>query len=40
VVLLAGKGHEASIIGPRGPVPYDERTVAVAALAALGYGQG
>jgi UDP-N-acetylmuramoyl-L-alanyl-D-glutamate--2,6-diaminopimelate ligase len=40
VVLLAGKGHEASIIGPRGPVPYDERAVAVAALAALGYGTG
>jgi UDP-N-acetylmuramoyl-L-alanyl-D-glutamate--2,6-diaminopimelate ligase len=40
VVLLAGKGHEASIIGPRGPVPYDERAVAVAALAALGYEAG
>jgi UDP-N-acetylmuramoyl-L-alanyl-D-glutamate--2,6-diaminopimelate ligase len=37
VVLLAGKGHEASIIGPAGPVPYDEREAALAALAALGY---
>jgi UDP-N-acetylmuramoyl-L-alanyl-D-glutamate--2,6-diaminopimelate ligase len=37
VVLLAGKGHERSIIGPDGPVPYDERSTAVAALAALGY---
>jgi len=37
IVLLAGKGHEQSIIGPDGPIPYDERTTAVAALAALGY---
>ena len=37
VVLLAGKGHEASIIGPGGPVPYDERRAAEAALAAMGY---
>jgi UDP-N-acetylmuramoyl-L-alanyl-D-glutamate--2,6-diaminopimelate ligase len=37
VVLLAGKGHEASIIGPAGPVAYDERATARAALAALGY---
>jgi UDP-N-acetylmuramoyl-L-alanyl-D-glutamate--2,6-diaminopimelate ligase len=37
VVLLAGKGHERSIIGPDGPVPYDERSVALEALAALGY---
>ena len=37
VVLLAGKGHEASIIGPDGPVPYDERTAALEALARLGY---
>ena len=40
VVLLAGKGHEASIIGPDGPVPYDERATAVAALDRLGYGTG
>ena len=28
VVLLAGKGHETSIIGPHGPAPWDERRVA------------
>ncbi|MBA2382594.1 MAG: UDP-N-acetylmuramoyl-L-alanyl-D-glutamate--2,6-diaminopimelate ligase [Chloroflexi bacterium] len=38
IVLLAGKGHEQSIIGPDGPRPYDERTAALAALAALGFG--
>jgi len=37
IVLLAGKGHERSIIGPAGPVPYDERATAEAALARLGY---
>jgi UDP-N-acetylmuramoyl-L-alanyl-D-glutamate--2,6-diaminopimelate ligase len=37
IVLLAGKGHEQSIIGPDGPVPYDERSTAEGALAALGY---
>jgi UDP-N-acetylmuramoyl-L-alanyl-D-glutamate--2,6-diaminopimelate ligase len=37
VVLLAGKGHEQSIIGPDGPVAYDERAAALAALDALGY---
>jgi UDP-N-acetylmuramoyl-L-alanyl-D-glutamate--2,6-diaminopimelate ligase len=37
IVLLAGKGHEQSIIGPDGPVPYDERATALAALARLGY---
>ncbi len=40
VVLLAGKGHEASIIGPDGPVPYDERTTALEALGRLGFGGG
>ena len=40
VVLLAGKGHETSIIGPGGPVPYDERRTAEAALAAMGYEAG
>jgi len=40
VVLLAGKGHEASIIGPDGPVPYDERIAAVEALSRLGYQTG
>jgi UDP-N-acetylmuramoyl-L-alanyl-D-glutamate--2,6-diaminopimelate ligase len=37
VVLLAGKGHEHSIIGPDGPVAYDERTTALDALARLGF---
>ena len=37
IVLLGGKGHEQSIIGPDGPVAYDERTTAIDALAALGY---
>jgi UDP-N-acetylmuramoyl-L-alanyl-D-glutamate--2,6-diaminopimelate ligase len=38
VVLLAGKGHEQSIIYPDGPHPWDERSEAVAALGRLGYG--
>ncbi len=37
IVLLAGKGHEQSIIGPDGPVAYDERSTAVAVLATMGY---
>jgi UDP-N-acetylmuramoyl-L-alanyl-D-glutamate--2,6-diaminopimelate ligase len=37
IVLLAGKGHETSIIGPDGPVAYDERATALAALAELGF---
>ncbi|HEY8633286.1 MAG TPA: cyanophycin synthetase, partial [Candidatus Limnocylindrales bacterium] len=37
IVLLAGKGHEQSIIGPDGPVPYDERTTALEALNAMGF---
>jgi UDP-N-acetylmuramoyl-L-alanyl-D-glutamate--2,6-diaminopimelate ligase len=37
-VLLAGKGHETSIIGPNGPVAWDERAETEAALHALGYG--
>jgi UDP-N-acetylmuramoyl-L-alanyl-D-glutamate--2,6-diaminopimelate ligase len=37
IVLLAGKGHEQSIIGPDGPVAYDERATALAALARLGH---
>ena len=37
VVLLAGKGHERSIIGPKGAVAYDERATAEAALARLGF---
>ncbi|HET9345972.1 MAG TPA: hypothetical protein VFO05_09730, partial [Candidatus Limnocylindrales bacterium] len=38
IVVLAGKGHETSIIGPGGPVAYDERRTAFDALAGLGYG--
>ncbi len=38
IVLLAGKGHEQAIIGPDGPVPWDERTEAEAALRRAGYG--
>ena len=38
VVVLLGKGHEASIIGPGGPRPWDERAAAEAALRAAGYG--
>jgi UDP-N-acetylmuramoyl-L-alanyl-D-glutamate--2,6-diaminopimelate ligase len=37
-VLLLGKGHEGSIIGPTGPGPWNERAEAEAALAAAGYG--
>jgi UDP-N-acetylmuramoyl-L-alanyl-D-glutamate--2,6-diaminopimelate ligase len=37
IVLLAGKGHERSIIGPDGPAPWDERSAALAALADLDY---
>jgi UDP-N-acetylmuramoyl-L-alanyl-D-glutamate--2,6-diaminopimelate ligase len=40
VVLLAGKGHERSIIGPDGPVAWDERDAAERALAGLGYVPG
>ena len=40
VVLFAGKGHERSIIGPAGPVPWNERAEVEAALAALGYAGG
>ncbi len=36
-VLLLGKGHEASIIGPGGPAAWDERGEAEAALRSLGY---
>ena len=38
IVLLAGKGHERSIIGPSGPQPWDERAEAEAALRRAGFG--
>ena len=38
IVLLAGKGHERSIIGPDGEQPWDERATALELLAELGYG--
>ena len=38
VVLLLGKGHEGSIIGPAGSMPWDERAEAEKALRAMGYG--
>ncbi|MGZ3676817.1 MAG: glutamate ligase domain-containing protein, partial [Ktedonobacterales bacterium] len=36
-VLLAGKGHEQSIVIGREKLPWDDRSVAREALAALGY---
>jgi UDP-N-acetylmuramoyl-L-alanyl-D-glutamate--2,6-diaminopimelate ligase len=38
VVLLLGKGHEASIISAGGPRAYDERTEAENALREIGFG--
>ncbi len=38
IVLLAGKGHERSIIGPDGPIPWDERAEAESALHRAGFG--
>ena len=38
IVLLAGKGHERSIIGPDGPQPWDERAEAELALRRAGFG--
>jgi UDP-N-acetylmuramoyl-L-alanyl-D-glutamate--2,6-diaminopimelate ligase len=37
VVVLAGKGHERTILTAAGPVPWNEREAALAALAAAGY---
>jgi len=37
-VLLLGKGHEGSIIGPAGSAAWDERAEAERALRAMGYG--
>lgn len=39
VVLLAGKGHEQSIIMSDGPRPWDERAEAVRALEHMGYSK-
>ncbi len=39
-VLLVGKGHENSIIGPEGPVAWDEAGVARAILAEMGHAPG
>jgi UDP-N-acetylmuramoyl-L-alanyl-D-glutamate--2,6-diaminopimelate ligase len=38
IVLLAGKGHEDSILGPDGPQPWNERAEAEMALRRAGYG--
>ena len=38
IVLLAGKGHEQSILGPEGPRPWNERAEAEAALRRAGFG--
>ena len=38
IVLLAGKGHEQSIIGPAGPQPWNERAEAELALRRAGFG--
>jgi UDP-N-acetylmuramoyl-L-alanyl-D-glutamate--2,6-diaminopimelate ligase len=38
IVLLAGKGHERSIIGPGGPEPWNERAEAESALRRAGFG--
>jgi UDP-N-acetylmuramoyl-L-alanyl-D-glutamate--2,6-diaminopimelate ligase len=40
VVLLAGKGHEPTILYADGPIPWDEAAVARETLAELGYGAG
>jgi UDP-N-acetylmuramoyl-L-alanyl-D-glutamate--2,6-diaminopimelate ligase len=40
VVLLAGKGHERTIEMAAGPRPWDERAVAISALADLGWHAG
>ena len=37
IVLLAGKGHERTIIGPDGEQPWDEAAVATELLAEMGY---
>ncbi len=39
LVICLGKGHEGSIIGPEGSVPYDEEECVRKALFRLGYGK-
>jgi UDP-N-acetylmuramoyl-L-alanyl-D-glutamate--2,6-diaminopimelate ligase len=39
IVLLAGKGHERSIIGPDGERPWDERAVAEELLMTMGHAR-
>lgn len=40
IVVLAGKGHEPTIEGPDGALPWNERAAAERALASLGFGHG
>ena len=40
IVVLAGKGHEPTIEGPDGALPWNERAAAERALASLGFGDG
>ncbi len=40
VVLLAGKGHEPTILYESGAIPWDEAGVARATLAVMGFGEG
>lgn len=39
IVLLAGKGHEATLASAAGPIPWDEAGIARAALRDLGYSR-
>lgn len=39
IVLLAGKGHEATLASKDGPIPWDEAALARSALADLGYAE-
>jgi UDP-N-acetylmuramoyl-L-alanyl-D-glutamate--2,6-diaminopimelate ligase len=38
IVLLAGKGHEATIAMREGPLPWDEHAIALATLREMGFG--
>jgi len=40
IVLLAGKGHEATLATKDGPIPWDEPALAIATLRDLGYEPG